>query len=78
MKMTRTEIKEKEMMMANGGRYVFDTWEEECCYYNNVHYGCGGHISGDWDLFTSCKCDKCGETHYFYNSFFKFDIEDDC
>ena len=78
MKMTRTELKETEMMMANGGYYVFNTQEEEDCYFNQTHYNCGGHISGQWNLFSSCTCDKCGESHYLYDSFFTFDIEEKC
>ena len=78
MKMTRTELKETEMMMANGGSRSLETEEEERCYENEIHYNCGGHISGQWNPFTSCTCDKCGESHYLYNSFFHFTFNDDC
>ena len=69
MKTTRTELNEREMMMANGG-YEFETAEESSCYFNAIHYNCGGHISGKWNPFVSCTCDKCGETHYLYDAFF--------
>ena len=72
---TRTELNEREMMMANGGSDISETPGKATCYNNGIHYNCGGHISGQWNPFTSCTCDKCGETHYLYDSF--FDFEDD-
>ena len=71
--MTRKELNEREMMMANGGvndGYLSD--EGFYCYKNELHYGCGGHISGKGNPFVSCKCDKCGESHYYYDAFFGY------
>ena len=77
MKMTRTELNEREMMMANGGCDDYVETEESICHRTGIHYGCGGHISGKMNPFVSCTCDKCGETHYFYDDFFPSDWSGD-
>ncbi len=42
------------------GTYAFSVY---------IHKNCGGEILNVGNPFSSCVCNKCGETHYWHYSF---------
>ena len=60
------EVNDEEMKKVTagtaygGGTYAYCTF---------IHKNCGGEIMNVGNPFSSCYCDKCGETHYWHWSF---------
>ena len=61
MELNEEELKEVTAGMAYGaGTYAYTVF---------IHKNCGGEIMNVGNPFSSCYCDKCGETHYWHYSF---------
>jgi|GEM_PF-7052533 len=75
MMIDKEKLTEKELKKVEGGYRVPKEQQYDCDH--EIHPGCGGHISNQYNPFKSCKCDKCHEEHYFYFQFFDYSMDDD-
>ena len=61
-----TELNEEELSEVSAGTaFTAGTYS----FTNLIHNNCGGVIHNVGNPFSSCYCDKCGETHYWHFSF---------
>lgn len=59
--LTEDELKDVAAGTAfSAGSYAYSVF---------IHSNCGGEIMNVGDPFSSCYCNKCGETHYWHYSF---------
>ena len=72
--MNRVELNEKIMSQVSGGKLRASESQD---YKNQIHPGCGGHISGKGTILEKCKCDKCNLIQYWYDDYFHWDDPDD-